>query len=326
LQVDGNTLLTAEQFKAGWITLAAHAITTHADSVSTSKQRRVAARLRELLADEPEQPSLFRKIWKTLSGTSIKIGVGPVSIERSSGQSKHPQSSSGIDIKAFIQSVGETLASKGKVAIVAFDRIDEIHKYDRKIQQSAVQGLFLAEADVAQFPGINLLVFIRSDLFNLYDIQEKNKLVSRRLDIAWNKEILFRFVVERVLSNECLAGLNDFRMKLPSGGFDFAFDAIFPREIEGKKIKDWIWESIANGNGSVSPRQLVLLLILAIKAPGASDQRGGLRCIPFLARGEREPYGASQAANYHVYLRAQAAARATKRLIFRPPFFAPAAC
>lgn len=39
-----------------------------------------------------------------------------------------------------------------------------------------------------------------------------------------------------------------------------------------------------------------------------------------------EPHRTSQAANGHMYLGAQATARAADRLIFRPPFFAPAAC
>src|SRR5258705_5338932 len=56
------------------------------------------------------------------------------------------------------------------------------------------------------------------------------------------------------------------------------------------------------------------------------DQGGRLRCIALLTCGKREPHRTSQAANGHMYLGAQATARATDRLIFRPPFFAPAAC
>jgi hypothetical protein len=51
-------------------------------------------------------------------------------------------------------------------------------------------------------------------------------------------------------------------------------------------------------------------------------QPGGLRRIALLTCGHREPHRTSQAANGHVDLRAQAAARAAERLIFRP-FFRP---
>src|SRR6267142_478373 len=56
------------------------------------------------------------------------------------------------------------------------------------------------------------------------------------------------------------------------------------------------------------------------------DQGSGLRCIALLTCGQHEPHGTSQASNGHVNLGAQATARAADRLIFRPPFLAPAAC
>src|ERR1700693_4881660 len=45
-----------------------------------------------------------------------------------------------------------------------------------------------------------------------------------------------------------------------------------------------------------------------------------------MPRGEYETHGTAQAADGHVDLGAQAAARAANGLIFRPPFLAPAAC
>src|SRR5450631_4756747 len=56
------------------------------------------------------------------------------------------------------------------------------------------------------------------------------------------------------------------------------------------------------------------------------DQCGGLRCIALLTCRQREAHRTTQASNGHMYFGAQAAARAADRLIFRPPFLAPAAC
>ena len=56
------------------------------------------------------------------------------------------------------------------------------------------------------------------------------------------------------------------------------------------------------------------------------NQGGGLRRVALLACGQGNPHGTAQAANGHMDLGAQAAARAADRLIFRPPFLAPAAC
>jgi hypothetical protein len=68
------------------------------------------------------------------------------------------------------------------------DRIDETFKYDRAKQEAVVQALLQAEARVSLFDAIGLAVFLRTDLFELYDIQEKNKLVSRTLTLDWEKK------------------------------------------------------------------------------------------------------------------------------------------
>ena len=56
------------------------------------------------------------------------------------------------------------------------------------------------------------------------------------------------------------------------------------------------------------------------------DQAGGLGRVPSVAGRQDEADRASQAPDSHVQLGAQLAAGAADGLIFRPPFFAPAAC
>src|SRR5262249_41446958 len=100
-------------------------------------------------------------------------------------------------------------------------------------------------------------------------IQEKNKLVSRSVSISWTKPQLLRFIVDRVLTNPCLHPLRKLISSIPDDAHDVAMAAIFPREIEGMPAAEWLWEWMENGNGDVSPRQLVLLLILAAQSPAA---------------------------------------------------------
>jgi hypothetical protein len=56
------------------------------------------------------------------------------------------------------------------------------------------------------------------------------------------------------------------------------------------------------------------------------DQGAGLGRVALLAGGEDEPHRTAQASNGEMDFGAQAAARASDGVIFRPPFFAPAAC
>ena len=83
-----------------------------------------------------------------------------------------------------------------------FDRIDETFKYDRAKQEAVVQALLQAEGRVSLFERIGLVIFLRTDLFELYDIQEKNKLVSRTLTLDWSEEEWLQVLVRRVLANE----------------------------------------------------------------------------------------------------------------------------
>ena len=57
-----------------------------------------------------------------------------------------------------------------------------------------------------------------------------------------------------------------------------------------------------------------------------ADQVFGQEDVVHLAWGQDEADGIAEGIDTNVYLRTQAAARTPDRLIFAPPFFAPAAC
>ena len=275
LEANDSELRTAEQFRAGWLTLAAYFLAVSLNTFSSNQQKRAAARLRQAFSDNDETSStslkILKRLWKWRS--SVKIRLGPILIEPAAMPNKGRQGGAIIDLSAFIRDAAKIFKESNQSVIIALDQIDEIHKYDRALQEKAVQGLFLAEGDLAQISGVNFLVFIRSDLFKIYDIQEKNKLVSRTLNIIWNKQDLLQFLVDRVLGNECLAGLRNFIREIPRIGIDVAVNAILPDQIEDTPAIDWLWESLENGNGNISPRQLILLLVLAVQSPAAHGFR-----------------------------------------------------
>lgn len=108
---------------------------------------------------------------------------------------------------------------------------------------------------------VRLLVFLRTDLYELYDIQEKTKLVSRMVTLEWSEEDWLRLLVNRVLANPPLQSLAE-TLRGPGGIVDLraALEALFPAEIEGQHVERWLVDSIRNGKGAVSPRLAVLLL------------------------------------------------------------------
>lgn len=278
LEANGSELSTADQFRAGWLTLVAYCLARQVKTFTSHDHARAAAYLKEILGDEPRpgQPlvKFLKDIAERILRWSVTIKLGPVEIKPAGKPGASERGTSSIDLLAFIKDAATSLAASGQMALVPVDRIDEIHKYDRDVQQKAVQGLFLAEGDLAQLPGIRLVIFLRSDLFKIYDIQEKNKLVSRSIFIRWTKSELLRFLVDRVLSNPCLHPLKELIAGIPDDTHDdVALAAILPTEVQGLPAAEWLWEWMENGNGDVSPRQIILLLILAAQSPVSQQAR-----------------------------------------------------
>lgn len=73
------------------------------------------------------------------------------------------------------------------------------------------------------------------------------------------------------MNNSSLHRLKELIRSTPDNNHEVAMAALFPIEIEGMAAAEWLWEWLENGNGDVSPRQLVLLLILAAQSPLAHE-------------------------------------------------------
>ena len=282
LESGGKTLTTAEQFRAAWLLSLACTLACSVRTNSTRQQKQ-ARTLRESLPDlatAAERSSWgerLRSWWREARGVGIKFQFGPVTLESPKASGSSPGRA--IDVSDFLRTTAEALREEGRKVLVAIDRIDEVHKYERAIQEPLVQGLFLAEASRDHGAEIGLIIFIRTDLFETYDIQEKNKLVTRQLSLGWRDDALLRMAAERVFSNVGLAGLA--RCVWQCGDLDGALAAVFPPAIEGRPFEEWLWLSLRNGNGRVSPRQLILLLVLARDAASKSMRR--LDAVPLFS-------------------------------------------
>lgn len=122
---------------------------------------------------------------RPLRGTKLTFAVGPVNLEAQLPTGDPTRSGKAlVDVESFLGQVD----GLGRRVVVVLDGIDEAFKYDRARQERIVQSLLQAESRVAVFDHIGLVVLLRTDLFELYDIQEKNKLISRTLTLDWSEE------------------------------------------------------------------------------------------------------------------------------------------
>jgi hypothetical protein len=144
------------------------------------------------------------------------------------------------------------------------DQIDEIAKWNLDRQQAVVRGLIQAVRDGHPREHIQFLVFLRTDLYERCNVQEKTKLVSKTVTLTWEEEDWLQVLARRVLANQPFERLAS-RLRGVDGSIDIsgALQVLFPPEIEGQPTDRWLIDSLRNGNGSVSPRLAVNLLFLA---------------------------------------------------------------
>ncbi|MFF3441857.1 P-loop ATPase, Sll1717 family [Streptosporangium sp. NPDC002721] len=264
--VDKDAWLDADALRAAWLVVIAAVVAPTVPGEAPKALRRNAKDLRAVLGLPTEPPGRIERAMRAaarlLGGTTLKLGVGPVNFEATLPTGTRTGGSF-LDVESLLQETDNLLNQTGRRVVVLLDRIDETFKYDRGRQETLVQALLQAEARVSRLDSIELVVFLRTDLFELYDIQEKNKLVSRSLTLDWSEEDWLQVLVRRVFANEPFDRLAR-RLHVTDEEIEVraALEVLFPTEIEGQPIDRWLVDSLRNGNGGISPRLAVLLLHL----------------------------------------------------------------
>jgi hypothetical protein len=275
--VDSNSAdHSAERFKAAWLLYASALISKNISRPildnSDPKYRKDAEKLLENVGWNPEtskQKKWAKIIWKSVKniiGTGLKFNLGPITIEPKLDQDKPSNTSKkSFDIGDFLSRSDKTLSLNKKRILVLVDKIDEIFKYQRTLQEELVQGLMMAEAHVSQKERIRLAVLLRSDLYETYDIQEKNKFVSRTLRLEWSQMDLLELMIKRLFANKHLTRLANLLQVNGTEHFaqsNTALRIAFPEEVEAFPLRHWLFSNLANGKGHISPRQIILFMIL----------------------------------------------------------------
>jgi NACHT domain len=275
--VDKEAWLDADALRAAWLVTIASVVASAVPPSAPKELLRTANDLRAALGLPTQPVSLVQRMLRLaarpLGGTTLKFAVGPVNLEAKLPNRRTGGLTKSIDVEAFLDSVDALLGEKGTRVIVMFDRIDETFKYDRPKQEALVQALLQAESRLSMCERMGLLIFLRTDLFELYDLQEKNKLVSRTLTLEWSEEEWLKVFIRRVFANDPLERFAKI-LRVADDGMDIqaALRVLFPSEIEGHLVDRWLIDSLRNGNGDVSPRAAVLLLYLIREHSAKPDE------------------------------------------------------
>lgn len=266
---------SADRFKAIWLlycaALAAKYLHPLVDVNANHKYLRSCyAILRNVgWAAAIRNEGLWSQMWawmRSYAPTSVKFTVGAVTIAPSWSEAGSKSVHGRVSVTDFLKETDRILTSMQKSLLIVFDQIDEPYKYERTVQEALIQGLFLGEALLSQTRAIRTLVLLRTDLFEIYDIQEKNKFVSRMIRLDWTKSELLALMRARLCGNDALVGvcaLSDTIDARTGLGAEVVLRSAFPEEVEGQPFVQWLTEGLQTGNHRISPRQIILFLNLA---------------------------------------------------------------
>ncbi len=212
--------------------------------------------------------SLFRPILDLITkvGSKVSFSVAgiPITLEPSA-ELKHDKTSVTIDITKLLELANLNAINLDQHLIILIDKVDEIFKYQREKQEKFVQGLFLAISYLSKYSNISLTVFLRTDIFQIYDIQEKNKFVSRSLNLAWNQQDILKLLVKRLSANKAFQGVRPF-IKIDGKASEekvrLSLMFLFPEQVEGLPFVEWFIKMMRNGKNHISPRQIILFLVI----------------------------------------------------------------
>jgi hypothetical protein len=278
---------SADGFKAVWLLYSAALaardvdVTTNEDDSKKALIKDARIILRQIgWAGWIKGESLPAKWWAVVRSflpEKVTLKLGPVTVEPNLNKRERGWLGGDIKIDDFIDRLDRLLLATNRRLLIVFDQIDEAFKYQRERQEALVQGIFLAESFLSLRQSIRLIVLLRTDLFELYDIQEKNKFVSRTVRLDWSRDELRKLLLQRLYSNNSLNSVLQplLRSSLqPTILSQIQFRIMFPTEVEGKPFEEWLFDSLKNGKNHVAPRQIVLFLNLARdKATGDTKRR-----------------------------------------------------
>jgi hypothetical protein len=172
--------------------------------------------------------------------------------------------------------LNSALAENGITVWVALDRLDEAFVGFPEVEIPALRALLRTYLDLLAFEQIRLKLFIRKDLFRKI-IRDRfvnlTHVNARRREIIWDEEDLFTLLCKRIRENGQFLTL----LNLQNASDQELFDIMFPKQVDGGERRPitwkWMLSRTRDGNGSISPRNLIDLANKAKEEQSRREQR-----------------------------------------------------
>lgn len=186
------------------------------------------------------------------------------------------QSASKVKVPIFIDSLkvvlDEILRKSNLRLWLMIDRLDEIFPRRSQVETRALRGLLRAMREIGT-RRIVVKIFLRDDILAQVTAGGKgftalSHITSRKADkLRWSEEQILTLIVKRLYANEEFlkyAKVSKRNLESDQNYRTEVFYRVFPKEMhDGTPTLRWIYEHTMDGQGVVTPRDIIELLTRA---------------------------------------------------------------
>jgi hypothetical protein len=179
-----------------------------------------------------------------------------------------PNDDSKISVDHIYKKLDQFLADNSLSVIIAMDRLDASFPANSKLEKVALKSLLKVHQDLKSYSGINFIIFIRNDIWNIVTeggFRELSHINTE--DIVWDKDNLYKLLLRRLYENKVL--LKTYKMNknklieninLQHDLFHKLFPEQVNKGIKEAKTFNWILSRLSDATGNVMPRDLIFFI------------------------------------------------------------------
>ncbi|RQV99677.1 hypothetical protein EH220_01070 [bacterium] len=155
---------------------------------------------------------------------------------------------------------------------IALDRLDVAFAESSDLEENALRSLFRVYIDLRAYSAISLKLFLRTDIWRRITRKGFREAthITRIVTLDWNESNLLFLIVNRLLSNSDIVeefGVDPEEVRTNREHQERLFYEVFPDQMEGGSKKPstfrWMLRRVEDGEGKVTPRELIQLLSAA---------------------------------------------------------------
>lgn len=167
-----------------------------------------------------------------------------------------------IYIAEFRDRVKKILEKHGIKIWIMLDRLDEVFPHRSDIEKNGLKGLLKSSYNFS-CPELRVKIFLRDDILEFISDEGFTALthIADRCSstMTWSKEELMLLVVKRLSAMDAIGSYYSIdKNQLDSLEYrQTLFNSVFPKKIGTTDTMDWIYTNLGDGNGIVTPRDII---------------------------------------------------------------------